>query len=326
MAACQCDSLTDAVGTRTVKAVVEIDAATGNWVNWRPVNLDDSSGAFGINVIVHAFPGTGAPTVYLAAGGSDFTAAYDFSTGAQRFKTDTSGSSQAIAWYQGTLVIGGHFDWTQTPTSGACGDNAAPNTACYHTPKLVSMNATTGAVLLNGANPWNPGICCKYNGVWALLTGNDGSTLHVGGEFTQVGGTWSGSGTNWNLSGYSNQQFYARLSGPTSTLVPLTVQKTSVAGATGTVTSTPSGISCDVTCTSSGPTDFSKNASVTLAAAASPGNTFTGWSSSDAGFNCPGTGNCTVTMDQARNVVANFAGISYQLNVTKSGAAPGPAR
>ena len=85
VAACQCDSLTDSVGTRLVRAVVEVDAATGNWVNWVPSGLaltgPQPSGAFGVNVIVHAFPGTGAPTVYLAAGGSDFTAAYDFSTG-----------------------------------------------------------------------------------------------------------------------------------------------------------------------------------------------------------------------------------------------------
>ena len=324
VAACQCDSLSDANGTRTVKAVVEIDAASGNWVNWRPAGLDDSSAAFGITTLVHALPGTGAPTVYLAAGGSDFTAAYDFSSGIQVFKTDTSGSSQAITWYQGTLVIGGHFDWSNSPTgNNQCGDNASPNTACYHTPKLVSMNASTGAVLLNGGSPWNPGICCKYNGVWALLTGNDGSTLHVGGEFTQVGGTWSSSGTNWTLSNFSRQKFYARLSGPTSNLIPLTVQKTSQQAATGTVTSNPSGINCDVNCTSSGPTDFSRNATVTLTAASSAGFTFTGWSSADSGFNCPGTGDCTVTMDTARTVVANFAGISYQLNVSKTGLGTG---
>ena len=185
------------------------------------------------------------------------------------------------------------------------------------------MNATTGAVLLNGANPWNPVICCKYNGVWALLTGNDGSTLHVGGEFTEVGGTWSGSGTNWTPTGYSNQQFYARLSGPTSTVLPLTVQKTSLAGATGTVTSAPVGISCGPSCWNSGPTDFTKNATVTLSAAASAGATFTGWSSADAGFNCPGTGTCAVTMDMARTVVANFAGVSFALGITKTGLGTG---
>jgi hypothetical protein len=329
VAACQCDSLTDANGTRTVKAVVEIDATSGNWVNWAPANLPSSganiSGAFGINLIVHAYPTTGAPTIYLAAGGSDFTAAYDFATGAQRFKTDTSGSSQAITWYQGTVVVGGHFDWTESPTvdgsnDPSCHDNGTPNTACYHTPKLAAMNATTGVVLLNpNSTPWNPGICCKYNGVWTLLTGTDGQTLHVGGEFTQVGGTWSGSGTNWNLVGGSNQKFYARLGGPTSTVLPLTVQKVTTANATGTVTSAPNGISCGVSCASSGPIDFNRNTSVTLTAAATGQNTFTGWSSSDPNFTCPGTGTCTVTMDVARTVVATFAGPSYALSVTKVG-------
>jgi len=181
VSACQCDSLTDVVGSRLVRAVVEIDATTGNWVDWVPAKLalggQQPSAAFGISVIVHAFPATGDPAVYLAAGGSDFTAAYDFSSGAQLFKTDTSGSSQAVTWYQGTLVIGGHFDWSASPGHPDCLDNDAPNTACYHTPRLVSMDATTGKVLLNGTTPWNPGICCKYNGVWALLTGDDGSKI-----------------------------------------------------------------------------------------------------------------------------------------------------
>ena len=97
-------------------------------MNWRPANLDDASAAFGINLIMHAYPGTGAPTVYLAAGGSDFTAAYDFATGAQKFKTDTSGSSQAIAWYQGTLVIGGHFDWTESPRGAMGAATTEPRT------------------------------------------------------------------------------------------------------------------------------------------------------------------------------------------------------
>jgi uncharacterized repeat protein (TIGR02543 family) len=336
VAACQCDSLSDATGTRPVKMLVEIDAATGNWVDWRPQGFDDSSGPFGISILVHAYPTNGAPTIYIAAGGSDFTAAYDFNptfqqgnpvgeqnVGIQRFKTDTSGSSQAIAWHQGTIVIGGHFDWTQSPTSGFCGDNGTPNTQCYHTPKIAALNATSGVVVLNGANPWNPGICCKYNGVWTLLTGNDGRTLHVGGEFTLVGGTWSGSGTNWNLIGPSNQQFYARLSGPAATAVPLTVEKSVSAGATGTVTSTPNGINCDTTCTSSGPTDFNLNASVTLTATPTAGNTFIGWSSAESGFTCPGTGTCSVTMDMTRTVVANFAPISFQLSVSKAGAGTG---
>src|SRR5205085_12564298 len=36
VSACQCVSLTDPVGTRNVKSIVEIDATTGDWVHWAP--------------------------------------------------------------------------------------------------------------------------------------------------------------------------------------------------------------------------------------------------------------------------------------------------
>ena len=329
VAACQCDSLTDSNGTRNVKGVVEINAVNGDWLNWAPAGLDPSSAAFGIGVIVHPFPSGGAPTIYLAAGGSDFTAAYDFSSGEQKFKEDTSGSSQSITWYQGYLIIGGHFDWSlKAGSTDTCGDNASPNpTACWHTPKLTALSATNGDPMLdNTGHPWNPGICCQYNGVWALLVGNDGSTLHVGGEFTKVGGAWSGSGTSWTLTGANTQKFYARFGGAASSNERLTIQKTSTAGATGTVTSNPAGISCGVSC-SSASFDFPTGTNVTLTATPSTGNRFVGWSSTDAGFSCPGTGTCTVTMNIARTVTANFAGATttFQLSVTKTGHAAGTA-
>jgi Divergent InlB B-repeat domain len=321
VAACACDALTDSNGTRNVKAVVEIDAANGNWVHWSPEGLDPASGPFGIGLIVHPFPSTGAPTIYLAAGGSDFTAAYDFVTGKQRFKEDTSGSSQAITWYQGDLIVGGHFDWSQKAgNTGSCGDNASPNPpACWHTPKLTSFNATTGAPVLDASGrPWNPGICCLYNGVWALLVGNDGSTLHVGGEFTKAGGTWSGSDTSWSLTGATKQKFYARFGGLISANDGLTIQKTSTGGATGTVTSSPAGISCGASC-SSASFAFPPGTVVTLTAVPTSGDRFLRWSSSDPGFSCPGTGPCKVAMNMARTVTAEFGLTAFQLSVAKGG-------
>jgi uncharacterized delta-60 repeat protein len=52
---------------------------------------------------------------------------------------------------------------------------------------------------------------------------------------------------------------------------------------------------------------------VILSAPASPGSTFSGWS----GVGCSGTGTCTVTMDSARYVTANFAldNTTYKLTV-----------
>ena len=321
VAACHCDSLSDTNGTRDVKAVVEIDATTGNWIPWVPASLKTQSGAYGIAVIIHNYPGTNTPTVYLAAGGSDFTAAYDFETGARDFWTDTSGSSQAITWYQGSIIVGGHFEWTESPLSDSCQNNMNPNPLCYFSPKLVAMDPTDGHVILDAnGQPWNPGICCVYQGVWALLVGSDGSTLHVGGAFTEAGGSWKSTCQTfkaWCLSGASLQRYYARFSGPASPTHTLAV---ALAGTgLGTVTSSPDGIDCGSSCSQ----DFATLTDVTLTAQAQPGSTFTGWSSVDSGFSCPGTDPCTVTMDQDRSVTATFAPISFQLTVTKAGTGTG---
>jgi len=75
----------------------------------------------------------------------------------------------------------------------------------------------------------------------------------------------------------------------------LTVAKSGLG--TGTVTSTPSGISCGTTCSAS----FANGTVVSLAATPDTGSTFAGWSGA-----CSGTGACSVTMDAAKSVNANF--------------------
>jgi len=57
---------------------------------------------------------------------------------------------------------------------------------------------------------------------------------------------------------------------------------------------------------------------VILAAMASPGSTFTGWSGA-----CSGIGSCTVIMTEARNVTATFMYNSYLLTVTRNGTGSG---
>lgn len=67
-------------------------------------------------------------------------------------------------------------------------------------------------------------------------------------------------------------------------------------GAAGTVTSSPSGINCGATCTSSYP--YGTNVSLF----ANPGaNAFAGWSGA-----CSGMGSCSVAMTSARSVTASF--------------------
>src|SRR5262249_12012438 len=77
---------------------------------------------------------------------------------------------------------------------------------------------------------------------------------------------------------------------------PLTVVKAGTGS--GTVTSSPVGLNCGSTC--SAPFDF--GTSVTLTANAANDSSFMGWSLEG----CSGTGTCTVSMTQARNVTATF--------------------
>jgi chitodextrinase len=75
----------------------------------------------------------------------------------------------------------------------------------------------------------------------------------------------------------------------------LTVAKSGIGS--GTVSSSPAGISCGSACSAG----FSSGTSVTLTATAASGSAFTGWSGA-----CTGTSTCTVTMSAAKSVTATF--------------------
>jgi 5-hydroxyisourate hydrolase-like protein (transthyretin family) len=102
--------------------------------------------------------------------------------------------------------------------------------------------------------------------------------------------------------------------GPTTN--PLTV---AVAGqGSGTVTSAPAGISCPAACSA----PFASGTTVTLTETPSAGSAFTGWS----GAACSGTaGTCTVQMDSAQNVTANFGPITPPPTLSKNPPSPKPS-
>lgn len=66
----------------------------------------------------------------------------------------------------------------------------------------------------------------------------------------------------------------------------------------GSVTSSPAGISCGVTCSHV----YNPSTTVTLTASPAAGSTFAGWS----GSGCSGTGTCAMTMGADRSVAATF--------------------
>lgn len=79
----------------------------------------------------------------------------------------------------------------------------------------------------------------------------------------------------------------------------------------GTISSSPSGISCGVGCYSM----YDAGTSVTLTATPDANSSFAGWS----GSGCSGTGTCVVTMDALKNVAATFTKPQYTVTVSRTG-------
>ncbi len=86
---------------------------------------------------------------------------------------------------------------------------------------------------------------------------------------------------------------------------------------TGTVTSTPAGISCPTTCSAS----FAQGTQVTLTQTPGAGDTFASWTGA-----CTGTTTCSVTVTTAESVTATFSApsaVSYAVAVSEAGAGTG---
>ena len=95
----------------------------------------------------------------------------------------------------------------------------------------------------------------------------------------------------------------------------LTVSKAGTGS--GTVTSTPGGVSCGTTCAFT----FPFGTMVTLSASPSAGSSFAGWS----GAGCSGTSTCAVTMNTAQAVTASFTALPTPTPVHASTPAPKPS-
>jgi hypothetical protein len=90
-------------------------------------------------------------------------------------------------------------------------------------------------------------------------------------------------GSNCDMGAYELQNF--------------TLTVTRAGTGSGSVTSSPAGISCGADCSES----YDYSTVVTLTATADTGSTFAGWSG-----DCSGTGTCVVTMSAAKSVTATF--------------------
>jgi hypothetical protein len=184
-AACICDK----VDANPAKALVKLDTEGKHYASWL---TQAGTGSFGQSVVDHN------GKLYLAAGGSDFVAEFDKTAGGTRgWKRDTSGSAQAVAIYDGKLVVGGHFYYVGDDKADKCGAGRPgdpqldPNGECQRRQGIAAYS------LGGKLDPnWAPAYSGSYSLVWELHA--EGLRLHTGGEFKKVSGV--------------TQHSYARLS------------------------------------------------------------------------------------------------------------------
>jgi hypothetical protein len=174
-AACICDK----VGANPAKALVKLDTEGKHYASWL---TQAGTGTFGQSVVDHD------GKLFLAAGGSDFLAEFDKTAGGTRgWKRDTSGSAQAVAIYDGQLVVGGHFYYVGDDKADKCGAGRPgdpqldPNGDCQRRQGIAAYS------LGGRLDPnWHPAYSGSYSLVWQLHT--EGLRLHTGGEFKRVSG------------------------------------------------------------------------------------------------------------------------------------------
>ncbi|MBV8762772.1 MAG: choice-of-anchor D domain-containing protein, partial [Deltaproteobacteria bacterium] len=235
----------------------------------------------------------------------------------QRFALTTS----ALGTGMGTITGAGTYDYntpvTVTATAatgstfggwgGACSGmgscvvtmtQAKTVTATFTLQRFALTTATngSGAGTITGAGTYD------YNTpVTVTATPSTGSTF---GGFTGA------------CTGMTNPCTVTMTSAKTVTATFNTIPETLTVSTTGngSVTSAPSGINCGTQCSAS----FAFGLPVTLTPHPATGQDFVGW-----GGDCTGTGTCTVTMDQAHMVTAQFAPKQFTFNLSFLGDSSG---
>jgi len=166
----------------------------------------------------------------------------------------------------------------------------------------ISGTATNGATLNGSPGAWKGYPLLAFTRQWRRCGAGGGGCVDIAGatsdSYTLVAAD-VGSVIRLRVSGSNSLGSSSADSAETAVVTSfetLTVSKSGTGS--GSVTSSPAGISCGATCLH----QFAHGTSVTLTATPAAGSTFTGWSGA-----CSGTGSCGVTMNSATSVTAPFS-------------------
>jgi outer membrane protein assembly factor BamB len=153
-------------------SVARFSLATGDVLQW-VAGCPCSTQLFGmgVDVVEHR--------VYVGMGGSDWVGAYDRTSGAQIWRTDTNGQVQDVEAMGDRLIVAGHYTYV-APAPGQ-------QFNCYSNPGACVRRSKLSALTLDGRlTGWNPEMTGDYDGVWRVHA--RGSRLHAVGEFLGVSG------------------------------------------------------------------------------------------------------------------------------------------
>lgn len=207
-------------------------------------------------------------------------------------------SNACLVWGTSMLTVDSP-DGFGTPQWGT--QNAAID-VCGFTVSVTKSGTGSGTVTSSPAAISCGSTCSRSFGTGSTVTLT--ATPATGSAFSG----WSGdcSGTGSCILSMSQ----ARSVTAAFTFFSETLSVSTSGTGSGTVSSSPAGISCGSTCAHT----YTFGTSVTLTAAPAADSVFSGWSGA-----CSGTGTCTVSMSQAKSVIATFTLTPETLSVSKSG-------
>jgi hypothetical protein len=219
------------------------------------------------------------------------------------------------------LSASGDANWSFVQWGGACSGRGACTVSNTATVSAQFDDVTTSVLTVNvsggGRVRINPGgIECAADCTTMIATQTTAELTAVpqtGATFAGWSGACSGSASSCTVRMDTDKTVSASF----TTTRRLSVTKTGPLAASGVVSSMPAGINCGTDCSET----VTAGSAVTLTASPNAGVLFTGWS----GGGCSGTGPCTVTMTEDRNITANFdvAPGYVVISVTKTGTGTG---
>ena len=259
------------------------------------------------NAVVVTLAGTGAGTVASSPAGidcgSDCAEAYP--PGTTVTLTATPDATSTFAGWSGGGCTG---TGTCVVTTNTAVGVVATFTRTLYTLTVARAGNGTGTITSTPAGI-TCGTDCTEDYVTATMVTLTAAPA-AGSSFTG----WSGGGCT-GVGACSVTLAAATTVTATFTLTQHTLVVTRAGAGTGTVTSSPAGITCGADCSEV----YNYGTVVTLTAAAASGSAFAGWS----GAGCSGTGTCVTTITAATSATATFNSTAQVLTVTRTGSGSG---